>query len=126
MVSGLSSGLRHVRFRRPIPHESGRGPKGKIMRKRTILTILAALAFAAGGARAEGLGRACAANAGSDYLTVEGLLASMIQHGYRIRGLDIKDGCGKFRALDRNGAEAALFVDMSSAAKAGGAGRRND
>jgi hypothetical protein len=123
MVSGLSSGLRHVRFQRPIPHKSGRGPKGKIMRKMTILTSLAALAFATGVARAESAGRSCMANAGGEYLTVQGLLATMIEHGYRIRGHEIKDGCGKFRAFDRNGAEAVLLVDLSSGAKANGSAR---
>lgn len=96
------------------------------MRKMAVLASLAALIATAGFAQAESVGSSWMGKAGSDSLTVDALLTTMIEHGYRIRGLETKEGCGKFHAVDRNGSEAVLFVDLSSGAKAGEPTQRND
>lgn len=96
------------------------------MRKLTVLASVAALVASAAFARAESESRSCIGKAGRDVLTVDALLTTMIEHGYRIRGLDTSEGCGKFQAVDRTGAEAVLVVDLSSGAKVGEPVRRND
>jgi hypothetical protein len=118
IVSRLSSLLRQFPGQRP-GGKSRRGRKGKIMRKVTILAGFVALFAAAGVAQGAGAGRSCIGRAEGDVLTVDALLTSMIKHGYRIRGLDTSGGCAKFRAVDRNGAEELLYVDLSSGSKAG-------
>lgn len=85
----------------------------------TILAGFVVLAAATGFAQAESAGRSCISKAGGNVLTVEALLTTMIEHGYRMRGFDTSEGCGKFRAVDKNGAEAVLFVDLSSRAMGG-------
>ncbi|WP_374545436.1 PepSY domain-containing protein [Rhodoblastus sp.] len=96
------------------------------MRTITIFASLAVLVATAGVAEAEGTGRFCMAKAGNDYRTVDALLTTMIDHGYRIRGLETKEGWGKLHAIDRNGAEAVLFVDLASGADVDETIRRND
>lgn len=84
------------------------------MRKLAVLASLAAVISFAGFAHAEGFGRRCTIKADSDLLTVEALLAKMIDHGYKIRIVETKGGCGKIHATDRTGGEAELFVDLTS------------
>lgn len=92
------------------------------MRKLAVFASLAALISFAGFAHAEGFGRRCMIKAESDFLTVDAFLAKIIDHGYKIRILETKGGCAKIHAVDRNGGEAELFVDLTS----GAAAERND
>ena len=92
------------------------------MRKLAILASLAALIGLSGFAHAEIVGRPCLTTAESDYSTVDAFLTKMIDHGYKIRSFETKGGCGKIHAVDGNGGEAELFVDLTS----GGAAPRND
>lgn len=84
------------------------------MRKLVILTSLAAIVGATGYAHAESVGRPCMAKSGNEFLTVRAFLTSIIDHRYKIRSLEAKAGCGTVHAVDRNGAEAELFVDLTS------------
>lgn len=96
------------------------------MRKLTVLAGLTAIVVSAAFARAESASQSCISKAGSDVLTVEALLTTMVQQGYKIRGLDTSQACAKLHAVDRNGSEAVLLVDLSSGARAGEPARRND
>jgi hypothetical protein len=89
------------------------------MRKLAVLASLAAFVGAAGFAHAESVGRPCMTKAGNGYLTVEAFLTKIIDHNYKIRSLETKDGCGKVHAVDRNGGEAELFVDLTSGSAGG-------
>jgi hypothetical protein len=92
------------------------------MRKLAILASLGAVIGFAGLAQAEGFGGRCMVKTESDYLTVDAFLAKMIDQGYKVRTLETKGGCAKIHAVDRNGREAELLVDLTS----GDAARRND
>ncbi len=92
------------------------------MRKLAVLAGLAALIGFSGFAHAESVGRPCMVTAENDYSTVDAFLTKIIDHGYKIRSLETKQGCGRFHAVDRNGQEAELFVDLTSS----GAAQRND
>jgi hypothetical protein len=92
------------------------------MRKLALVASLAALVGTVGFANAESVGRPCMAAAESDYLTVDALLTKMIDHGYKVRSLKTEQGCGRIHAVDRNGGEAELLVDLTS----GDASKRAD
>lgn len=92
------------------------------MRKLAVLAGIAALVGAAGFAHAESVARRCTIAPEGAYLTVDAFLAKAIDEGYQVRSLETKAGCGKIRAVDRNGGEAELFVDLAS----GDAVKRND
>lgn len=92
------------------------------MRKLAVLAGIAALVGAAGFAHAESDGRPSMIAPEGDYLTVDAFLAKAIDRAYKVRSLETKAGCGKIRAVNRNGEEAELFVDLAS----GDAIKRND
>lgn len=70
------------------------------MRKLTILINIAVLAGGAGFAHTKNVNQPC----------------------MTVGSLDTKEGCGKIHAIDRNGGEAELFVDLTS----DGSARKDD
>ncbi|MCI4677242.1 PepSY domain-containing protein [Rhodoblastus acidophilus] len=91
-----------------------------------ILAILVTLVGAASFAHAESVDRPCMTKAGNNYLTVDAFLTKIIDRGYKIRSLEAKDGCAKLHAVDKNGGEDELFVDLTSGAAAGESAREID
>jgi hypothetical protein len=83
---------------------------------RTVLLVSAILGLAAipGAAFADSLGRPCTEKPESDYLSLEALKAKVVEHGYQIRGGEIRKACGEFYVLDKNGKRAELFVDPTT------------
>jgi hypothetical protein len=83
------------------------------MRKIAILTI-AAVTLGAAAAQAGSLGKPCTSASEAQWLPLEQLQTKVEAQGYKVQKAKLKNACGEFYTLDKNGNRVELFVDPTN------------
>jgi len=89
------------------------------MRKFALFSVAVAIFGAATTAQAGSLGRPCTTAPQSQWLPLEILQAKVETRGFKVQKAKLKNACGEFYALDKNGARVELFVDPATGEIAG-------
>ncbi|HZZ82679.1 MAG TPA: PepSY domain-containing protein [Gemmataceae bacterium] len=83
------------------------------MRKIAILTI-AAVTLGAAAAQASSLGKPCTSAPEAQWLPMHQLQGKVEAEGYKVQKAKLKNACGEFYTLDKNGSRVELFVDPTN------------
>ncbi len=83
------------------------------MRKIAIL-IIAAVTLGAASALAGSLGKPCTSIPQTEWLPMQQLQAKVEAQGYKVQKAKLKNACGEFYTLDKNGSRVELFVDPAN------------
>jgi hypothetical protein len=84
------------------------------MRKIAILAVAAAVIGGVATAQAGSLGRPCTSAPKDQWLSMQELQAKVQALGYKVQKAKLKNACGEFYTLDKNGNRVELFVDPTS------------
>ena len=84
------------------------------MRKIAIFTLAAAALGIAATAQAGSLGRPCTSAPETQWLPMQQLQAKVEAQGFKVQKAKLKNACGEFYALDKNGNRVELFVDPTN------------
>lgn len=83
------------------------------MQKIAILTI-AAVTLGAAAAQAGSLGKPCTSAPETQWLPMQQLQTKVEAQGYKVQKAKLKNACGEFYTLDKNGNRAEVFVDPTN------------
>lgn len=83
------------------------------MRKIAILTI-AAVTLGAAAAQAGSLDKPCTSAPEAQWLPMQQLQTKVEAQGYKVQKAKLKNACGEFYTLDKNGNRVELFVDPTN------------
>ena len=84
------------------------------MRKIAIFAVAAAVLGGVATAQAGSLGRPCTSAPQSQWLPMQQLQAKVEALGYKVQKAKLKNACGEFYTIDKNGSRVELFVDPTS------------
>ncbi len=87
---------------------------GAVLVKVAAFATAAALLGAASAAQASSLGRPCTSAPQTQWLSIEALQSKIETLGYKVQKAKLKNACGEFYAIDKNGARVELFVDPTN------------
>ena len=85
-----------------------------VLAKISVFAIALAMLGIASSAQAGSLGKPCSAAPQNRWLSLEALQTKVEALGYKVQKAKLKNACGEFYALDKNGDRVELFVDPTS------------